>query len=277
MNFYSMLSSTNAFKAFVLTMPFINQFGGKIIADDALSAAYDDPNTINALTFMTDLYTTYSLPLEVGSFYNEFRYGRLPIGIGDFGMYISLLHAAPEIAGLWNVAPLPGHLQHGQVNRAFDGSSTSAMIFKNSTKTDQAWSFLKWWTEASTQLDYAENLISAYGPEYLWNTSNRDAFAQMSWDKNHQNVMLEQWAWIQDTAKTPAAYMLERELSNIWNKVVYNGVNLRTAIEDSLIISNKEIRRKMLEFGFIDRQGNVLRSYQLPTLETLHLWVGTTS
>lgn len=277
MNFYSMLSSTNAFKAFVLTMPFINQFGGKIIADDALSAAYDDPHTINALTFMTDLYTTYSLPLEVGSFYNEFRYGRLPIGIGDFGMYISLLHAAPEIAGLWNVAPLPGHLQHGQVNRAFDGSSTSAMIFKNSTKTDQAWSFLKWWTEASTQLDYAENLISAYGPEYLWNTSNRDAFAQMSWDKNHQNVMLEQWAWIQDTAKTPAAYMLERELSNIWNKVVYNGVNLRTAIEDSLIISNKEIRRKMLEFGFIDRQGNVLRPYQLPTLETLHLWVGTTS
>ena len=276
MNFYSMLSSTNAFKAFVLTMPFIRQFGGKIFSDDGLAAAYDDPNTIEALTLMTDLFTTYSLPLEVGSFYNEFRYGRLPIGIGDFGMYISLLHAAPEIAGLWNIAPLPGIEQGGIVNRSFDGSSTSAMMFKNTDKPNESWSFLKWWTSASTQLDYAENLISAYGPEYLWNSSNREAFGQMSWDETHRQTILDQWQWIDDTAKTPASYMVERELSNIWNKVVFQGVNLRTAIEDSLIIANKEIRRKMLEFRFIDQQGNTLKPYLLPTKETLTEWVGTT-
>jgi ABC-type glycerol-3-phosphate transport system substrate-binding protein len=276
MNFYSMLSSTNAFKAFVLTMPFIRQFGGKIFSDDGLAAAYDDPNTIEALTLMTDLFTTYSLPLEVGSFYNEFRYGRLPIGIGDFGMYISLLHAAPEIAGLWNIAPLPGIEQDGIVNRSFDGSSTSAMMFKNTDKPNESWSFLKWWTSASTQLDYAENLISAYGPEYLWNSSNREAFGQMSWDETHRQTILDQWQWIDDTAKTPASYMVERELSNIWNKVVFQGVNLRTAIEDSLIIANKEIRRKMLEFRFIDQQGNTLKPYLLPTKETLTEWVGTT-
>ena len=70
--------------------------------------------------------------------------------------------------------------------------------------------------------------------------------------------------------------MVERELSNIWNKVVFQGVNLRTAIEDSLIIANKEIRRKMLEFRFIDQQGNTLKPYLLPTKETLTEWVGTT-
>jgi ABC-type glycerol-3-phosphate transport system substrate-binding protein len=275
MNFYSMLSSTNAFKAFVLTMPFIRQFGGKIFSDDGLSAAYDDPNTIEALTLMTDLFSTYSLPVEVGSFYNEFRYGRLPIGIGDFGMYISLLHAAPEIAGLWNIAPLPGIENNGEINRSFDGSSTSAMMFKNTDKPDESWSFLKWWTSASTQLDYAENLIAAYGPEYLWNSSNREAFSQMSWDASHRETILAQWQWIDDTAKTPASYMVERELSNIWNKVVFQGVNLRTAIEDSLIIANKEIRRKMIEFRFIDSQGNTLKPYLLPTKETLSDWVGT--
>jgi ABC-type glycerol-3-phosphate transport system substrate-binding protein len=277
LNFYSMLSSTNAFKAFVLTMPFIRQYGGTIFSEDGLQAAYDDPRTFNALTLMTDLYTTYSLPLEVGSFYNEFRYGRLPIGIGDFGMYISLLHAAPEIAGLWDVAPLPGVVQDGVVNRSFDGSSTSAMMFKNTKKPNEAWTFLKWWTSASIQLDYAENLISAYGPEYLWNTSNREAFSQMSWDESHRQTMLDQWQWIDDTAKTPASYMVERELSNIWNKVVYQGVNLRSAIEDSLIIANKEIRRKMIEFRFIDAQGNVLKPYILPTRETLADWIGTDS
>jgi ABC-type glycerol-3-phosphate transport system substrate-binding protein len=274
MNFYSMLSSNNAFKAFVQTMPFIRQFGGRIFSDDGLQAAYDDPKTIEALTLMTDLFTTYSLPLEVGSFYNEFRYGRLPIGIGDFGMYISLLHAAPEIAGLWNIAPLPGIMQDGVVNRSFDGSSTSAMMFQQTKKPNEAWSFMKWWTSASTQLDYAENLISAYGPEYLWNSSNIEAFEEMSWDEQHRQTILNQWQWINDTAKTPASYMVERELSNIWNKVVFQGVNLRTAIEDSLIIANKEIRRKMIEFRFIDAQGNVLKPYILPTKETIDQWIG---
>jgi ABC-type glycerol-3-phosphate transport system substrate-binding protein len=276
MNFYSMLSSNNAFKAFVQTMPFIRQFGGKIFSEDGLQAAYDDPKTIEALTLMTDLFTTYSLPLEVGSFYNEFRYGRLPIGVGDFGMYISLLHAAPEIAGLWNIAPLPGVMQDGVVNRSFDGSSTSAMMFQQTKKPNEAWSFMKWWTSASTQLDYAENLISAYGPEYLWNSSNIEAFGEMSWDEQHRQTILDQWQWINDTAKTPASYMVERELSNIWNKVVFQGVNLRTAIEDSLIVSNKEIRRKMIEFQFIDAQGNILKPYILPTKETIDLWIGTT-
>jgi ABC-type glycerol-3-phosphate transport system substrate-binding protein len=277
LNFYSMLSSTNAFKAYVLTMPFIRQYGGEIFSNDALRAGYDDPKTIEALTLMTDLYTTYSLPVEVGSFYNEFRYGRLPIGIGDFGMYISLLHAAPEIAGLWNIAPLPGQLRQGVIDRSFDGSSTSAMMFKNTTKASASWSFLKWWTSAATQLDYAENLISAYGPEYLWNSSNREAFSMMSWDEQHRETILDQWQWIYDTAKTPASYMVERELSNIWNKVVFQGVNLRTAIEDSLIISNKEIRRKMIEFGFMDRQGNPLKPYVIPTKEHLDQWIGTSS
>ena len=275
MNFYSMLSSSNAFKAFVLTMPFIRQFGGEIFQADGLAAAYDDPKTIEALTLMTDLFTTYSLPLEVGSFYNEFRYGRLPIGVGDFGMYISLLHAAPEIAGLWDIAPLPGIDQDGVVNRSFDGSSTSAMMFKQTKKANEGWSFLKWWTSASTQLDYAESLVSAYGPEYLWNTSNQEAFGQMSWDQQHRQTILDQWQWINDTAKTPASYRVERELSNIWNKVVFQGVNLRTAIEDSLIIANKEIRRKMIEFRFMDAQGNPLNPYVLPSKETLANWIGT--
>jgi hypothetical protein len=58
--------------------------------------------------------------------------------------------------------------------------------------------------------------------------------------------------------------------------VVFQGVNLRTAIEDSLIISNKEIRRKMIEFRFIDAQGNVLKPYILPTKETIDQWIGLT-
>lgn len=275
MNFYSQLSSTSSFKGFVSTMPYINQFGGAIYAEDVLSSTLDDAQTIEAIKFMTDLYNIYSLPLEIGSFFNEFRYGNLPMGIGDFGMYIQLLNAAPEIAGLWDIALLPGvENEDGVIDRSYDGASTSAMIFDNSDKKDESWEFLKWWTETETQVAYSENLINALGPEYMWNTSNYEAFKQLSWNRQHQDVFLEQWTWVFDTAKTPASYMLEREISNVWNKVVYDGENVRTAIEDATIIIDKEITRKMIEFEFINSQGDVIKAYILPTKESLSDWVG---
>ena len=39
------------------------------------------------------------------------------------------------------------------------------------------------------------------GAEYMWNTSNYEAFKQISWDEGHKEVFLDQWAWINDTAK----------------------------------------------------------------------------
>ena len=222
---------------------------------------------------MSELYTIYSLPVEVGSFYNQFRYGTLPLGIGDFGMYVQLLHAAPEIAGLWDIAPLPGVKDSNDfVNRSYDGASTSAIIFKNSKKINQSWQFLKWWTSQEVQLDYAENLITSLGPEYMWNTSNVAAFKDYSWDENHKQVILEQWKHVFDTPKTPASYMMEREISNIWNKVVFDGENTRIAISDSEIIIDKEITKKMIEFNYINQKNEIIKPYLFPTIETILRW-----
>jgi ABC-type glycerol-3-phosphate transport system substrate-binding protein len=275
MNFYVPIASTSGFKSFDTTVPFINQFGGSIYTSNALSANFDDPNTIAAIRFMTQIFTLYSMPLEVGSFYNRFRYGNLPIGIGDFGMYVQLMNAAPEIAGLWDIALLPGvyHEALDIVDRSFVGAATVNVIFKDSPNKNAAWSFLKWWSSKETQVSYAENLITTYGPAFLWNTANRFAFEDMTWDERHKAVILEQWQWVSDPAKIPGSYMVERELSNIWNKVVYDGVNVRTAIEDGMIVANKEIIRKMLEFGYIDTNNQIIKPYILPTRETIHEWM----
>jgi hypothetical protein len=94
----------------------------------------------------------------------------------------------------------------------------------------------------------------------------------MSWDPNHQQIIYEQWTHIYDPVKVPGSYMVERELSNIWNKVVYDGVNLRTAIEDGSVIANREITRKMIEFGYLDASGNIIQPYFIPTPETIIQW-----
>lgn len=274
MNYYSMLSSTTAFKSFSTTMPFMMQFGADLYSDDVNKATLDEDEVIKAMTLMTDLFTVYALPLEVGSFYNQFRYGNIPVGIGDFGMYIQLLFAAPEISGLWGVAPLPGiRNEHGEVDRSYDGASTSSMIFKNSKKPDEAWKFLQWWMDYNTQLNYAENLIAAYGPEYMWNTANVNAFSLMNINDDDKEVFLEQWNYVFDTAKTPASYMLEREISNAWNRIVYDGINVRTAMEDANVVVNKEINRKMIEFGFINEKGEILKEYILPKKDNIGRWV----
>jgi ABC-type glycerol-3-phosphate transport system substrate-binding protein len=266
------LANNSSFKSFDTTFPFIEQFGGRLYEDDGLSVAFDDPKTLEALRLMTDFFKIFALPVEVGSFYQRFRYGNLPIGIGDFSMYVQLLHAAPEIAGLWDIALIPGVETDGVINRSFVGSSTVNVIFNASQKKDEAFDFLSWWSDTETQITYAERLLSSFGSAFLWNTANKDAFLGMSFDSKHQAIIYEQWSYVLDPIKVPGSYMVERSLSNIWNEVVYDGVTLRTSVEDHSMTANRELVRKMIEFGYITSNGQTIRSLNLPTLETLRLW-----
>lgn len=272
MNFYIPLANNAAFKSFDTTYPFIAQYRGELYSDDGFSVAYDNPQTLEALEMMTQLFTTYALPIEIGSFYQNFRYGNLPIGIGDFSMYVQLLNAAPEIAGLWDIALLPGVAHKDEIDRSFVGAATVNVIFDDSNNKEEAWDFLTWWSENETQILYSENLLNTYGSAFLWNTANLEAFLGMSWDQNHQQVIFEQWASVNDTVKVPGSYMVERELSNIWNRVVFEGVTLRTAVEDSAVIANREIQRKMIEFGYLSPQGIILEPYWIPEKETIVRW-----
>ena len=87
-----------------------------------------------------------------------------------------------------------------------------------------------------------------------------------------KEVILEQWSWLREVAKIPGSYIIEREISNIWNSVVFNDENLRSTVSDSIIKQNKEIGRKMQEFGYMDEQGNPIKSYIYPTAKTVQAW-----
>ena len=57
-------------------------------------------------------------------------------------------------------------------------------------------------------------------------------------------------------AVTPGSYIVEREISQIWNKVVIDKMPLRQAISESVPKINRELVRKLDEFGYIDSSGN---------------------
>ncbi len=282
MSFYVPLSSNNAFKSFDTTAPFIYQFGGKIYADDGFSGGIDHENTIQALSFMTDLYREYSTPYQIPSFFNSFRYSEVPIGIGDFGMYLQLTNAAADIRGLWDIALVPGvpyevYNENTQtyeqvINRSMPGAQQASIIFNKSDKKEEAWEFLSWWMSTETQIYFSETLINTLGTRYLWNTANISAFESIRMDQTHKEIILEQWTHLKEVQKIPGSYIIEREISNTWNSVVYNDSNLRSTVSDAMLKIDKEIARKMREFGYLDDKGNIIRPFNLPTEETVLGW-----
>ncbi|MFG6117773.1 extracellular solute-binding protein [Thalassobacillus sp. B23F22_16] len=273
MNYYTPLAQESAFKAFQVTSPFIYQFGGSLYEEDGMGTTIDEENALEGMQFMADLSTIYSMPLQVPRFYNHFRYSTLPIGVAPFGTYVELTTAAPEISGWWDITPQPGIEQEdGTVERWAPGSGQASMIFDGSGKKEDAWELLKWWMSTETQTEFAVTLQTLFGPEYMWNTANLQSFEQLPLPQEHKEVVLEQWEYLREVPKTPYSYMVEREISNVWNKVVFDGENARAAVDDSVILINREMRRKLEEFGYMD-DGEVVKPYTIPTIETIERWL----
>jgi ABC-type glycerol-3-phosphate transport system substrate-binding protein len=272
MNFFEPNAASGGFKTFTTTTPFIYQFGGELYAEDGMSTAIDSEKALKGINFMTELYTTYNIPQSVPNFYHHFRYGTMPIGISDFQTYIQLRTAAPEIANEWKLALHPGVKQGDEVVRWAPGGGTAAMIMNGTPKPEQSWSFLKWWMSADTQVAFANLLQTTYGETYMWNTANIEAFKQLPWPEEDKSVILDQFNWIREPSRVPGGYMLEREISNVWNRVVFNGDNPRTTIDDSVIRIDREIKKKMEEFDYI-KKGQILKPYPVPTITTINKWV----
>ncbi|HIS47479.1 MAG TPA: extracellular solute-binding protein [Candidatus Scybalocola faecigallinarum] len=275
MNFYAPLSLNSSFKTFSTTLPFIYQKGATIYSEDGMTVALNSEEGLDAIKFMTDLYTIYGIPSQVGDFYQSFRSGDLPIGVSNFATYLKLDAAAAELSGKWDIAPMPGFVnEDGEVARWSTGGGQTSVIFSKSDMIEESWEFLKWWSSTETQIEFGEQMKLLYGDEYIWNTANLEAFSQMPIPEEHKQVILDQWEWLYEFPKTPASYMVEREISNIWNEIVFDGDNARSALDDGVILMNQELARKMEEFGYI-QDGVVVKEYTVPTVEQIESWVGS--
>lgn len=266
MNFYIPLASSNSFKTFSMTTPFILQFGGSVYEEDGMTVAVNNQQGLEAMKFMTNLFTIYGMPTEVADFYQSFRSGTIPMGVATFGTYLKLEAAAAELAGKWDIVPMPGiENEEGVVERWSTGAGTTGVIFEKSDHKEAAWEFLSWWTSAEVQAEFGTQMQLLYGETYMWNTANMEAFKEMPIDEEDKEVIMEQWEWLYEYIKTPASYMVERELSNVWNAIVFEGENARSALDDAAITMNQEIKRKMESLGMTE--------YDLPSIEKIESWV----
>ena len=78
--------------------------------------------------------------------------------------------------------------------------------------------------------------------------------------------------WIYETPRNPGAYMVERELSNAINAVALDGENLRSALDEAIKRIDRELERKLEEFGRL-KNGELTQPFIVPDIETVKEWL----
>ncbi|BBH22164.1 ABC transporter substrate-binding protein [Paenibacillus baekrokdamisoli] len=239
--------------------PFFYQRGLDFYSADGMNTTLRKEEAIKPFKQWMDLFEKYYLPLEVPSFFNHFRYGDIPAGIADFNTYVLLSVAAPDIAGHWKIAPLPGMKQSdGTVARWSPQATTSMLMMEKSSKKEEAWQFMKWWSSTETQLRYGQDIESYFGLEYRWNSANMEALLQSPWPSDDLKAIAEQARWVKNVPVVPGYYFLSREMDFAWNHVLLDGMAEKEALDRAAVSIEREMRRKQSEFGYdSDRNLNI--------------------
>lgn len=273
MNYHAPLSGGPGLKGYLLTAPYLFNHRAPLYGEGGLTSGLSSEAALAAIRFMAESFTLYGMPVATGSFYEGFRQGTLPVGVSNMETYLRLRVAAPELEGLWGLALYPATVgEDGQLYRYATGSAQASIIFASTKQPDAAWTFLRWWLAADTQVAFQERLLASLGGAYLWNSANLEAFSRLPIPEAHREVILAQWQWLKEPVRLPGFYLQERELSNVWNRIVFDGANPRVAIDRAVTAINRELARRLEEFGYL-RDGVPVREVQIPTIERIQGWI----
>ena len=230
---------------------FLLQNGGTYYTDDYKKTAFDSDEAYDAFNKWVELYSKYGLDRSF-DFFNRFRTGVMPLAIQGYGAYNQLYSAAPEIRGLWKMAPVPGTKQaDGSINRSENAGVTGCVMLKSAVKKkldNAAYSFMKWWTSADTQLRYANELESAMGISARYAPANLETLAKIGWSDEELSVLTSQLKETINFWEIPGNYVLSRSLTSAFRKAL----TVTEMPERQLEIYNKDINdelaRKAKEF-----------------------------
>lgn len=220
------------------------QRGGNIYVNDLTESGLKSQNSVQAFTQWTDLYIKHGLPL-VFDFFNRFRTGEMPLGIMNYTMYNQLSVAAPEIEGLWEMVPIPGMVDENKnINRRQSSVNNGCIVIDKSNHTKDAYSFVKWWTDSKTQLQFGRQVEAILGKSARYNTANIKAFEDLNWNVSERHNLKKAWEDVSDIEMTVASYYVSRCISNAFRRVVYNFENTRDVIYSYSDDIDRELERK---------------------------------
>lgn len=243
---------TSGSDATTLNMTFTSlllQNGGAVYDEDNRYCTLNDLSAVNSFIQWSEFYTKYNFPKSFSEV-NRFRTGEMPLLITNYTFYNSLALAAPEIRGLWAMAPIPGiRDDSGEVHREAASNVSSCVIFQNAQNPQACWEFLKWWTSAEAQASYGREIEALQGASARWPTANLEAMQELGWTTAASKAIQEQWQHVVGIPEVPGGYYVGRSVDNAIKSVINSGENARETLLDQVDKINKEIKNKREEFG----------------------------
>lgn len=229
---------------------FLYQMGGDLWTDDGMRINLDSNTALEAFEDMCNMFTQYSLPYTY-SFANRFKTGEMPIGIVDYTQYNQMILFATEIAGLWDMVPIPGiQDEEGNINNVCVAGVGSIVMMDGCRNLDASWKFMDWWVGHDFQVDYSNELVAIMGPAAKNATANRQALEELPWSSSEYQNLSRQMNNLTAITAYPGSYIIGR-YTNFAFLSAYN--DLADPV-DSLLnyinAINKEITRKRKEFNY---------------------------
>ncbi len=197
----------------------------------------------------TNYYRKLKIPLAL-DFYNRFRLGTAPLGVSVYTLYTTLKVAAPEIDGLWGMTSIPGTVKaDGTISHATSGGGTGCGILQTSKNPDNAWKFIKWWTDAETQRNFSNDIESILGPSGRVALSNVEAIKELSWDEGIVDNLLNAWEAVEEIPEYPGSYYVSRSIyQSFWN-IVNDNQNAKDMLMQYGKEADEEIARKWKQYA----------------------------
>lgn len=192
----------------------------------------------------TEIYAKYGGTVYYDSV-NRFRTGEMPLMIAPFSTYNSLYIQAPEIKGLWKMYPIPGIATADGIDISEEDMGVATVLLAEGETASYAWEFMKWWSDAEIQSEYALKLETLLGPSARYSTANIEAFNTLSWSKEEIAYLNTQREYIQGIPAHPAAYIVSRNLANAFLEVISDGKSPMETIANYAITMDNELHRKM--------------------------------
>jgi ABC-type glycerol-3-phosphate transport system substrate-binding protein len=226
----------------------LQQKGGSFYTEDLTQTALDTPEALDAFVEWCDFYTKYECPFEY-NFNSRFRSGEMPMGIATFEAYLQFQLAAPEIRGLWAMAPVPGVVREdGTIDRSVASSGSSTAILSGADNPDACWEFVDWWTSNEIQYLFGQACENVMGVGGRYSAANLDAFSRLGWSMEELDMITYQRSFLKEIPEVPGGYYISRSIDNALLSVYNAFENPREALEWENRNINIELERKRIEF-----------------------------
>lgn len=233
------------------------QNGGQYYTTDGSKSMLDSDIAINTFKDYCEFYTDYKLDKETSA-EERFRTGECPIIIADYTIYNNLVVSAPDIAGLWDFAPVPGTVSDdGSINRSTGCTGLASMIMADTKYQKECFTFLTWWSSAEVQTRYGREMESLMGSAARVPTANLEAFASLPWPRDDYQALKEAFTYVKGIPQVPGGYYTWRNVNNAFYSITEDKskrkdksiATPREELMDKVIYINAEIEYKRDELG----------------------------